>query len=174
MITWKYNQHSGDRYIQTMLNCKCGWLPSTFWEFHWMAFWTTAEAHNDATIHPFSISTHWDPGRVASPSQGHTETNQTHNHPHSEGQNIFWTVGCITQGEHKTSTQKGPSWESNQEPSCCEATMLTTRVNNLSKSSWCFLTLWSCNYIFKWGQNLPKCTLNLHFMPMHFYYIFSK
>ena len=31
-----------------------------------------------------------------------------------------------TQGEHANTTQKGPSWDSNQEPSCCEATVLTT------------------------------------------------
>ena len=31
-----------------------------------------------------------------------------------------------TQGEHANSTQKGPSWESNLEPYCCEATVLTT------------------------------------------------
>ena len=28
--------------------------------------------------------------------------------------------------EHANSTQKGPSWELNLEPSCCEATVLTT------------------------------------------------
>jgi len=32
----------------------------------------------------------------------------------------------ITQGEQANPTQKGPSWELNQQPSCCEATVLTT------------------------------------------------
>ena len=42
---------------------------------------------------------------------------------------VFWTVGgepMHTWGEHANSTQKGPSWELNLEPSRCEATVLNT------------------------------------------------
>ena len=39
-----------------------------------------------------------------------------------------------TRGEHANSTQKGPSWELNLEPSCCEATVLTTTL--LCSSPW--------------------------------------
>jgi len=37
-----------------------------------------------------------------------------------------WREPTHTQGEHANSTQKGPSRELNLEPSCCEATLLTT------------------------------------------------
>ena len=47
----------------------------------------------------------------------------------------FWIVGgsrstrrelTYTWGEHANSTQKGPIWDSDQESSCCEVTVLTT------------------------------------------------
>jgi len=84
------------------------------------------------------------PGQVASPSQDHTETNN-HTRSHSLLRTIletlinltccFWMVGgsrstrreaTHTWGEHANSTQNGPRWELNLEPSCCEATVLTT------------------------------------------------
>ena len=70
-----------------------------------------------------------------------------HVHTHSQGQfsqqfnhqlshmHIFFMVGGIwstwreptcTQGKHVNSTQKGPSRDLNQKPSCCEAMVLTT------------------------------------------------
>jgi len=96
------------------------------------------------------LSCHWarggvHRGQVASPSQGHTERNKTNNHACSHSllgtilshqltwHACFWAMGgsCSTcrepthtRGEHANSTQKG--WDSNQEPSCCEATVLTT------------------------------------------------
>ena len=78
--------------------------------------------------------------RAASPSQGHIETNETNNHPLSQSllggirshewtwHAFFWEVGGSrsirseprhTWGEHADSTQTGPRWDSNQEPSCC-------------------------------------------------------
>ena len=104
---------------------------------------------NYPSIHPFSIpaeaypSCHWarggfQPGQVASPSQGHTETKETNNHTHAHTHSrtilespiiLTWTVGgsrstrrepTHTRGEHANSTQKGPSLELNLEPSRCE------------------------------------------------------
>ena len=108
------------------------------------------------SIHPFSIPAwsnlglwggwslsqlcHWarggvPPGRVTSPSQGHTETNETHNHAHSL--HFFGRseeAGVPRQSSRIHKTQKGPSRESNQEPFCCEAKMLTTTP--VSSQSW--------------------------------------
>jgi len=70
------------------------------------------------------------PGQVASPSQGHIETNET-----NKWVGIVWIVGgsrstrrepTHTRGEHANSTQKGPRRGSNLEPSHCEVTVLTT------------------------------------------------
>jgi len=86
------------------------------------------------------------PAPVASPSQGHTETNETNNHTRSHSllrtiyshqltYACFWMVGgsqstrrepTHTQGEHANSTQKSPRWGLNLEHSHCEATVLTT------------------------------------------------
>ena len=65
----------------------------------------------------------------------------------------FWTVGgsrstrrepTYTRGEHANSTQKGPRWGSNLEPSHCEATVLTTTPPcHLSTIQWKLtLTCW--------------------------------
>jgi len=49
------------------------------------------------------------------------------------GRRNTWREPTHTRGEHANSTQKGPSWESNLEPSCCEVTVLTNTIHYLQK-----------------------------------------
>ena len=50
------------------------------------------------------------------------------------------------EGEHASSTQKGPCWDLNQEPSCCEETILTATLplednyGNTCSASSCYTT----------------------------------
>ena len=88
------------------------------------------------------------PGQVASPSQGHTETNETNNHTRSHSllrtiieSPINLTCMFLDGGRKpeyperthaytgrtcKLHVEKGSRWGSNLEPSHCEATVLTT------------------------------------------------
>ena len=94
-------------------------------------------------------SRHWargrvHPGQVASPSQGHSQTNETNDHTLTPRDNLETPINpkCLFleggrkpeyperthtyTGKHVNSTQKGLSWESYLEPFCCEPTLLTT------------------------------------------------
>ena len=70
------------------------------------------------------------PGQVISPSQSHTETNERQPCKLALSRVsllkciFFWSFTRIT--EHANSTKKGSSQDLHQEPSSCEATVLTT------------------------------------------------
>ena len=76
------------------------------------------------------------PGQIASSSQGHIETNGANNHTcsHSLFRTIletpiyltccFWTVGGSQNTRREPTHTRGK--HANLEPSCCEATVLTT------------------------------------------------
>jgi len=69
-----------------------------------------------------------------------------------------WEEATDALGEHANSTQKGPRWVLNLEPSRCEATVLTTHLNMI--------------FIFKWGVDREEsgtltCKLNSKLIGMY-------